>query len=50
MKYMIKMKNIYPDVIRKSMPTFDLMFKDQLADYVEQTQRNIERLSDDTGM
>ena len=23
-------KNIYPDVIQKSMPIFDMMFKDQL--------------------
>ena len=47
-KAIMSSKNIYPDVINKSMPTFDLMFKDQLADYVEQTQGNIERLSDDT--
>ena len=41
-------KNIYPDVIQKSMPIFDMMFKDQLNEYEQQTRNNVERLSDDT--
>ena len=43
-------KNIYPDVIAKSMPIFDTMFKDQIAEYENPVQNNIERLSDDTIM
>ena len=41
-------KNIYPDVIQKSMPIFDMMFKDQLNEYEQQTKNNVERLSEDT--
>lgn len=41
-------KNIYPDVIQKSMPIFDMMFKDQITEYEQQTRNNVERLSDDT--
>ena len=41
-------KNIYPDVIQKSMPIFDMMFKDQLNEYEQQTRNNVERLSDET--
>ena len=41
-------KNIYPDVIQKSMPMFDMMFKDQITEYEQQTRNNVERLSDDT--
>ena len=26
-------KNIYPDVIRKAMPQFDVLFADQIAEY-----------------
>ena len=49
-KAIMSSKNIYPDVIKKSMPVFDVMFKDQLAEYEESTKGNIERLSDDTSM
>lgn len=40
-------KNIYPDVIKKSMPDFNKMFKDQISEW-EQTHnyKNFERLDD----
>lgn len=41
-------KNIYPDVITKSMPDFDRMFADQLEEYRQQTEGNYERLTDET--
>jgi SpoVK/Ycf46/Vps4 family AAA+-type ATPase len=40
-------KNIYPDVIRKSMPEFDRIFADQIEVYNEETKGNYERLSED---
>ena len=40
-------KNIYPDVIRKSMPEFDKMFADQIEEYRVKTQGNYERLSEE---
>lgn len=40
-------KNIYPDVIKKSMPQFEKIFADQIKAYREETQGNFERLSDD---
>ena len=40
-------KNIYPDVIRKSMPEFDKIFADQIAEYNQTAIGNIERLSED---
>ena len=40
-------KNIYPDVIAKSMPNFDKMFKDQLDEYKEETQGIYEKLSEE---
>lgn len=43
-------KNIYPDVIQKSMPIFDTMFKDQISEYENNIKLNVERLSDDTVM
>ena len=46
-KAIMSSKNIYPDVIKKSMPTFDVMFKDQIGEYDAQTRGNVERLSDD---
>jgi len=46
-KAIMSSKNIYPDVIKKSMPTFDAMFKDQIEEYDAQTRGNVERLSDD---
>ena len=43
----MKSKNIYPDVIEKSMPQFDIMFADQIEEYNQQTKGNYERLSED---
>ena len=40
-------KNIYPDVIEKSMPNFDKIFKDQMEEYKEETQGSYERLSEE---
>lgn len=47
-KAIVSSKNIYPDVIAKSMPIFDTMFKDQISEYENMKQDNIEKLSDDT--
>ena len=41
-------KNIYQDVIKKSMPEFDTIFADQIAEYNEKVRGNLEKLSDDT--
>ena len=41
-------KNIYPDVIRKSMPEFEKMFADQIEEYKEETQGGYERLTEET--
>ena len=41
-------KNIYPDVIKKSIPQFDQMFADQIEEYRIATQGNYERLGEDT--
>ena len=41
-------KNIYPDVIRKSMPEFEKIFADQIEEYKEETQGGYERLSEET--
>lgn len=40
-------KNIYPDVIKKSMPQFDTTFADQIQEYKNQTQGNYEKLGED---
>ena len=40
-------KNIYPDVIKKSMPEFDRIFADQINEYNEATKGNLERLSEE---
>lgn len=40
-------KNIYPDVIAKSMSQFDTMFADQIEEYQEQTKGTYERLGED---
>ena len=40
-------KNIYPDVIKKSMPEFDEIFKDQIEEYNKQTMGNIQKLSEE---
>ena len=47
-KAIVNSKNIYPDVIEKSMPTFDSMFSEQIEEYNEQTKGNVERLSEET--
>ena len=44
----INSKNIYPDVIKKSMPEFEKMFEDQIEEYRKETQGNYERLSEET--
>ena len=41
-------KNIYPDVINKSLPQFDQMFADQIEEYRIKTQGDYERLGEDT--
>ena len=43
-------KNIYPDVIQKSLPQFDLLFADQIEEYKEKEKRKgiYEKLSEDT--
>lgn len=46
-KAIMSSKNIYPDVIRKSMPEFDTIFADQIAEYNEQVKGNLEKLSDE---
>ena len=46
-KAIMSSKNIYPDVIKKSMPDFDVIFADQIAEYNEQTNGNVERLSEE---
>ena len=40
-------KNIYPDVITKSMPEFDRIFAEQIAEYNEKEIGSYEKLSDD---
>jgi len=40
-------KNIYPDVIEKSMPVFETTFADQIAEWKEEFEVNIERLSEE---
>ena len=40
-------KNIYPDVIKKSMPEFDRIFAEQIAEYNEKETGSYEKLSDD---
>ncbi len=49
-KAIMSSKNIYPDVIKKSMPIFDTMFADQINEYNEETKGNMEKLSDETIM
>jgi len=46
-KAIMNSKNIYPDVITKSMPLFEKTFADQIEEYNEQTKGNYERLSED---
>ncbi len=47
-KAIMTSKNIYPDVIKKSMPVFDTMFADQIEEYNQATVGNVERLSEET--
>ena len=46
-KAIMTSKNIYQDVIKKSMPDFDKMFADQIEEYNQATVGNVERLSDE---
>ena len=41
-------KNIYPDVVKKSMPLFDQIFADQIKELQEETIGTFERLDDET--
>ena len=47
-KAIVTSKNIYPDVIQKSIPQFDKLFEEQIEEYNEQTKGNYERLSEET--
>ena len=47
-KAIMNSKNIYPDVITKSMPIFDTTFAEQIEEYNVQTKGNYERLSEET--
>lgn len=40
-------KNIYPDVIKKSMPEFDRIFADQISEYNSLNSANYEKLSEE---
>lgn len=47
-KAIMNSKNIYPDVIKKSMPGFNKMFEEQLSEYSVQNKTiNMERLGED---
>ncbi|MBR2828679.1 MAG: ATP-dependent Clp protease ATP-binding subunit [Bacilli bacterium] len=46
-KAIMNSKNIYPDVIEKSMPIFDKTFEDQIEENKELTKGNYEKLSDE---
>lgn len=46
-KAIMESKNIYPDVVRKSMPQFDVMFKDQIAECEAQSAGQYEKLSEE---
>lgn len=43
----VNSKNIYPDVIRKSLPEFNKLFEEQIEEYNEEHSINIERLSEE---
>ena len=47
-KAIINSKNIYPDVITKAMPQFDILFQEQIEEYNEKNKGNYERLSEET--
>ena len=40
-------KNIYPDVIKKSMPEFDEIFAEQIAEYNQSVMGDLKKLSDE---
>lgn len=44
----ISSKNIYPDVIKKSMPEFDKIFADQIEELNSVVVKDYEKLSDDS--
>ena len=46
-KAIMESKNIYPDVIRKAMPQFDLLFKDQIAELEKEEKKEYEHLSEE---
>lgn len=46
-KAIMDSKNIYPDVIRKAIPEFDTIFKDQIQEIEEQNAGKLEKLSED---
>ena len=46
-KAIVNSKNIYPDVITKSMPSFDKIFEDQIEEYNRETKGDFERLSEE---
>ena len=46
-KAIINSKNIYPDVIKKSMPEFDKLFEKQIQEEEEEKYGKIERLSEE---
>ncbi len=47
-KAIMNSKNIYPDVIKKSMPEFDKIFEEQLDDYtIKNKTINLERLAEE---
>ena len=47
-KAIMNSKNIYPDVINKSMPQFDTLFADQITEYEEKNKNKYERLSEES--
>ena len=47
-KAIMNSKNIYPDVIQKSMPQFDALFADQITEYEEKNKNKYERLSEES--
>ena len=47
-KAIMNSKNIYPDVIKKSIPEFDKIFEEQLDDYtIKNKTINLERLAEE---
>ena len=46
-KAIMNSKNIYPDVIKKSMPEFDKIFEKQLQEEEQEKYGKIEHLSEE---